>query len=51
MAFAQDEAEFASLFEEMKTTVLGLGYEQVLAVDRLSNHLLTRMVRMWLEFF
>lgn len=34
MAFAQDEAEFASLFEEMKTTVLGLGYEQVLAVDR-----------------
>lgn len=34
MVFAQDEAEFNSLFDEMKTTVEGLGYEQVLEVDR-----------------
>lgn len=34
MVFASDEAEFNSLLEEMQNTALGLGYEQVYAVDK-----------------
>lgn len=33
MVFAADENEFNSLLKEMQDTVMGLGYEQVLAVD------------------
>lgn len=34
MAFAKDDAEFNSFLDEMITTVEGLGYDQVLAVDK-----------------
>lgn len=34
MVFAKDEAEFYKMLEEMQTTVKGLGYDQVLEVDR-----------------
>lgn len=34
MVFAADQAEFDSFLEEMQTTVKGLGYDQVLEVDR-----------------
>ncbi|WP_455715825.1 extracellular solute-binding protein [Anaerosporobacter sp.] len=34
MVFAKDDAEFNSLYKEMKETVNGLGFEQVLAVDK-----------------
>ena len=33
MVFAADQAEFDSLLKEMQTTVKGLGYDKVLAVD------------------
>ncbi|MDD3261231.1 MAG: ABC transporter substrate-binding protein [Oscillospiraceae bacterium] len=33
MIFAKDEAEFNSYLKDMQTTVKGLGYDQVLAVD------------------
>lgn len=33
MVFAQDESEFNKLLSEMQTTVNGLGYDKVLAVD------------------
>lgn len=33
MIFAKDENEFNSLLKDMQTTVKGLGYDQVLAVD------------------
>ena len=33
MVFAKDEAEFNSLLKEMQDTVIGLGYDDVLAVD------------------
>ncbi len=33
MIFAKDEAEFDSLLKEMQDTVIGLGYNDVLAVD------------------
>jgi putative aldouronate transport system substrate-binding protein len=34
MVFAKDDAEFSSLLKEMQNTVKGLGYDQVLAVDK-----------------
>lgn len=34
MVFAKDAAEFDSLLKEMQTTVKGLGYDQVLEVDK-----------------
>ncbi|MHB8128584.1 MAG: type 2 periplasmic-binding domain-containing protein [Mobilitalea sp.] len=34
MVFAKDEAEFNSLLKEMQDTAIGLGYEQVYAVDK-----------------
>lgn len=34
MVFAADEAEFNSLLDEMQTTVEGLGYDQVLEIDK-----------------
>jgi multiple sugar transport system substrate-binding protein/putative aldouronate transport system substrate-binding protein len=33
MVFAADENEFNSLLKEMQDTVIGLGYDKVLAVD------------------
>lgn len=33
MVFAKDEAEFESILKNMQDTVIGLGYEDVLAVD------------------
>lgn len=33
MVFADNEAEFDRLLKDMRDTVNGLGYEQVLAVD------------------
>lgn len=33
MVFAQDESEFNKLLSEMQTTVKGLGYDKVLAID------------------
>lgn len=36
MIFASDEAEFNSLLDELQSTAIGLGYEQVLEVDMAS---------------
>ncbi len=34
MVFAKDDEEFASIAKDMKKTAEGLGYEDVLAVDK-----------------